>query len=127
MVNKDVELKNIAVGSKIALRNVFFATGKADITSDSYPELARLVDLMNQVPKLKIELSGHTDNVGSESLNQKLSQERAEAVRQYLISKGIKADRLQAKGYGSKQPVASNDNAEGRQSNRRTEYEIIAN
>lgn len=127
MVNKDVELKNIAVGSKIALRNVFFATGKADITSDSYPELARLIDLLKQVPRLKIELSGHTDNVGSESLNQKLSQERAVAVKDYLVSKGIKADRLVAKGYGSARPVDSNDRAEGRQSNRRTEYEILAN
>jgi outer membrane protein OmpA-like peptidoglycan-associated protein/tetratricopeptide (TPR) repeat protein len=127
MVDKEVALKNIAVGSKIALRNVFFATGKADITADSYPELMRLVDLMKQVPKLKIELSGHTDNVGSESINQKLSQERAEAVKAYLVSKGIKADRLRAKGYGSTQPVESNDTAEGRQSNRRTEYEIIAN
>jgi outer membrane protein OmpA-like peptidoglycan-associated protein/tetratricopeptide (TPR) repeat protein len=127
VVDKEVALKNIAVGSKIALRNVFFATGKADITSDSYPELMRLVDLMQQVPKLKIELSGHTDNVGSEGLNQKLSQERADAVKAYLVSKGIKADRLAAKGYGSKSPVESNDTAEGRQSNRRTEYEITAN
>ena len=127
MVNKDVEMKNIAVGSKIALRNVFFATGKADITSESYAELKRLVDLLNVVPRLKIELSGHTDNTGSEALNQKLSQERAESVRTYLISKGISADRLIAKGYGSSRPVDSNDTSTGRQNNRRTEYEIIAN
>ena len=127
MVNKDVEMKNIAVGSKIALRNVFFATGKADITSESNAELKRLVDLLNVVPRLKIELSGHTDNTGSESLNQKLSQERAEAVREYLIGKGISADRLVSKGYGSSRPVDTNDSSQGRQNNRRTEYEIIAN
>ncbi|MEQ9064818.1 MAG: OmpA family protein [Vicingaceae bacterium] len=127
MVNKDVEMKNIAVGSKIALRNVFFATGKADITSESNAELKRLIDLLNAVPRLKIELSGHTDNTGSESLNQKLSQERAGAVKQYLISKGISSDRLVAKGYGSSRPVGTNDSKEGRQNNRRTEYEIIAN
>lgn len=127
MVNKDVELKNIAVGSKIALRNVFYAVGKADIKADSYSELNRLVDLLQKVPTLKIELSGHTDNTGSESLNKKLSQERADAVKAYLVGKGIAASRLTAVGYGSDRPVAGNDSADGRQQNRRTEYEIIAN
>ena len=127
LVNKDVEMKNIAVGSKIALRNVFYATGKADLTSDSYSELKRLVDLLNVVPRLKIELSGHTDNTGSEGLNQKLSQERAESVKSYLVGQGISADRLTAKGYGSSRPIDSNNSSEGRQNNRRTEYEITAN
>jgi len=127
LVNKDVELKNIAVGSKIALRNVFYQVGKADIKSDSYAELNRLVDLLEKVPKLKIEVSGHTDNTGSDAINTKLSRERAEAVKAYLVNKGISEDRLDAKGYGSSRPVASNDNSAGRQLNRRTEYEIIAN
>ncbi len=127
MVNKQVELKNIKVGSKIALRNVFYETGKADIKSDSYSELDRLVDLLNQVPSLKIELSGHTDNTGSASINNKLSQKRAEAVSAYLVKKGISSGRLVSKGYGSSRPLSSNDTKEGRQNNRRTEYEIIAN
>jgi outer membrane protein OmpA-like peptidoglycan-associated protein len=127
LVNKDVEMKNIAVGSKIALRNVFYAVGKADLTSDSYSELKRLVDLLKVVPRLKIELSGHTDNTGSESINQKLSQERAESVKAYLVGQGIAADRLVAKGYGSSRPIDVNNTKEGRQNNRRTEYEIIAN
>ena len=127
LVNKDVEMKNIAVGSKIALRNVFFAIGKADLTSDSHSELKRLVDLLNVVPRLKIELSGHTDNTGSEGLNKKLSQERAESVKAYLVGKGISADRMQAKGYGSSSPIDSNKTKEGRQNNRRTVFEIIAN
>lgn len=127
MVNKDVELKNLAVGSKIALRNVFYEIGKADIKPDSYSELNRLHDLMRKVPGLKIELSGHTDNSGSEPLNQKLSQERADAVRNYLAGKGIQKERMQAKGYGSSRPVDTNDSAAGRQQNRRTEYEIIGN
>ena len=80
MVNKDILLKNIDIGSKIALRNVFFDTGKSEVKIDSYAELDRLILLMNDVPSLKIELSGHTDNVGSASNNQNLSQRRAEAV-----------------------------------------------
>jgi len=127
LVNKDIELKNIAVGSKIALRNVFFATGKSEITSDSYSELDRLVKLLNDVSRLKVELSGHTDNTGSESLNLKLSNNRANAVVEYLTKKGIKSSRLVAKGYGSSKPVTTNDTSEGRQQNRRTEFEIIAN
>jgi outer membrane protein OmpA-like peptidoglycan-associated protein len=82
---------------------------------------------MNDVPKLKIEISGHTDNTGSATLNDKLSQERADAVVNYLKLKGIKADRMTAMGYGSSKPIASNNSAEGRQENRRTEFEIKAN
>jgi outer membrane protein OmpA-like peptidoglycan-associated protein/tetratricopeptide (TPR) repeat protein len=127
LVNKTIELKNIKIGSKIALRNVFFDTGKSTIRVESNAELDRLVQLMNDVPSLKIELSGHTDNTGSATSNQQLSQDRAQAVVNYLVSKGISASRLTAKGYGSDRPVASNDTAEGRQENRRTEFEIIGN
>lgn len=127
LVDKTIELKNIAVGSKIALRNIFFDVGKAILRSESNSELERLVKLMNDVPKLKIEISGHTDNTGSATLNDKLSQERAEAVVNYLKSKGIKADRMTAQGYGSSKPIASNNTSEGRQENRRTEFEIKGN
>jgi len=127
LVNKIIELKNIAVGSKIALRNVFFDTGKSTLRSESNTELDRLVKLLKDVPALKIEISGHTDNTGSASLNATLSQNRAEVVVKYLTSKGIAANRMTAKGYGSSKPVASNNNAAGRQENRRTEFEIKAN
>lgn len=127
LVDKEIELKNIAVGSKIALRNIFFATGSAQLTKESNAELDRLVKLLKDVPKLKIEISGHTDNVGSESMNQKLSEDRAKSVVDYLASKGIDRSRLTAKGYGSLRPVASNNSNEGRQQNRRTEFEILAN
>lgn len=127
MVDKTIELKNIAVGSKIALRNIFFDTGKSTLRPESNAELDRLVKLMKDVPSLKIEISGHTDNTGSATINESLSQDRAQAVVNYLKSKGISADRMTAMGYGSKMPVASNDTSDGRQQNRRTEFEIKAN
>ncbi len=127
LVNKTIELKNIKIGSKIALRNVFFDTGRSDIRSESNAELDRLVQLLKDVPSLKIELSGHTDNTGSAQNNIQLSQDRANAVVNYLVSKGISKDRLVAKGYGSDRPVDSNATSEGRQNNRRTEFEITGN
>jgi len=127
LVNKDIELKNIKVGSNITLRNVFFNTGKWDVKSDSYAELDRLVTLLSDIPSLKIEISGHTDNVGSVSFNELLSQRRADAVVNYLVGKGVDKKRLSAKGYGQSKPVDSNNTAEGRALNRRTEFEIIEN
>jgi len=127
LVNKDIELMYIDIGSKIALRNVFFDIGKSIVKKDSYSELDRLVSLMKELPNLVVELSGHTDNTGSEVLNNRLSQKRAEAVVEYLISKGIDKEKLTAKGYGSTAPIATNETLEGRQNNRRTEFEIIGN
>ncbi len=127
MVNKDISLKNIDIGSKIALRNVFFSTGKAEVKIDSYPELDRLIELMNSVPTLKIELSGHTDNVGNDDFNQILSQRRADAVRAYLTTRGVDKNRVTAVGYGEARPVDANDTKEGKANNRRTEFEITDN
>jgi outer membrane protein OmpA-like peptidoglycan-associated protein len=89
--------------------------------------LERLVALLNDVPSLQIEISGHTDNVGAESFNELLSQRRADAVVNYLVGKGVDKKRLSAKGYGQSRSVDSNDTAEGRASNRRTEFEITQN
>lgn len=127
MVNKDISLKNIDIGSKIALRNVFFSTGKAEVKIDSYPELDRLIELMTDVPTLKIELSGHTDNVGNDDFNQTLSQRRADAVRAYLTTRGVDKNRVTAVGYGETRPVDTNDTKEGKANNRRTEFEITDN
>ena len=127
LVDKVIELKKIAVGSIIELRNVFFATGSSTLTAESNAELDRLVKLMKDVPGLKVEIGGHTDNVGSESMNQKLSQDRAASVVTYLTGKGIAKDRLTSAGYGSTKPVATNGSAEGRQQNRRTEFKITGN
>jgi outer membrane protein OmpA-like peptidoglycan-associated protein len=107
------------------LRNVHFETGKADLTKDSYSALNELVEAMKSKPELVIEIAGHTDNVGTYENNLKLSQLRAESVRNYLISKGIAPQRVIAKGYADTQPIASNDTEEGRAKNRRTEVRII--
>ena len=127
MVTKDIELKNIKVGNNIALKNVFFNTGKWEVKEDSYAELDRLISLLSDIPTLKIEISGHTDNIGTESFNEILSQRRADAVVRYLVAKGINNDRLSAKGYGQVLPVESNETEEGRAANRRTEFEILEN
>ena len=127
LVNKTIELKNIAIGSKIALRNIFFDYGKATLRAESNAELDRLVKLLKDVPGLKIEISGHTDNTGSATVNETLSQQRADAVVAYVTSKGIAANRMTSKGYGSSRPVATNNTDDGRQLNRRTEFEITGN
>lgn len=127
LIDKEIRLKNIAVGSKIALRNIFFDVGKATLRAESNTELDRLVQLMKDVPSLKIEISGHTDNTGSASINDKLSQDRAQAVVSYLTSKSIAASRMTAVGYGSNRPIATNNTSDGRQENRRTEFEIKGN
>jgi outer membrane protein OmpA-like peptidoglycan-associated protein len=110
---------------QFTLRDVHFETGKANITPSSYSRLNELYDAMVEIPDLVIEISGHTDNVGKPEDNLKLSQLRADAIRNYLIQKGISPNRIIAKGYGSLQPVAPNDTEAGRAKNRRTEVRII--
>ena len=127
LVNKTIILKNVKVGNTVTLKNIFFDVGKSNLRAESHSELNRLIKLMNDAPNLKVEISGHTDNTGSASINNRLSQSRAEAVVNYLISKGISKDRLIAKGYGSALPIASNKTEQGRQDNRRTEFKIIGN
>jgi len=124
---RDIALQKIIVGSKTRLNNIFFDYDKATLRKESIAELDRLVTLLKNTPGLRIQISGHTDNRGSADYNQKLSENRAKAVVDYLIEKGIAQDRLQYKGYGFSSPVATNDNEEGRQMNRRTEFEILDN
>jgi len=123
---KDVELKNVAVGSIIVLRNIFFDFDKATLRPESANELERLIKLLNDLPTLKIEISSHTDSKGSDSYNMTLSQARSESVVGYLISHGIAKDRLVAQGYGETKPIATNDTDEGRQNNRRSEFKILS-
>jgi OOP family OmpA-OmpF porin len=107
------------------LDNVYFDFGRFTLRSESFKELDELVSYMKWRENEKIELAGHTDNIGNANENQKLSEQRAEAIRQYLIKKGVPASRVMAKGYGSLQPVADNSTYEGRQLNRRTEVRIL--
>ncbi len=123
---KDIELNKLDVGSKIVLNNIFFDFNKATLRTESTNELERLLSLMNEISTLKIEISGHTDNVGTAAYNQPLSESRAQSVVNYLISKGIEKGRMQFKGFGFSQPIATNDTEEGRQQNRRTEFKIIS-
>jgi outer membrane protein OmpA-like peptidoglycan-associated protein len=122
--NKDYFLKSVKVGSSIVLNNIFFETAKWDLKPESQNELDRLIGFMKANLKMKIEISGHTDNVGKEDYNQKLSENRAKAVVDFLVSKGVGSDRLTFKGYGKTQPIVSNDTPEGRAQNRRTEFKI---
>lgn len=108
----------------IVLRNVFFETGSALLRSESMVELDFLVKLLTESPTLKIQINGHTDNVGDDAVNQKLSEARAKAVQDYLLSKNIPAERLRFKGFGESQPLESNDTPAGRARNRRTEFVV---
>jgi len=107
------------------LKDVFFDTGKASLRPESYKTLNEFVELMKAKPALIVEISGHTDNVGSPESNLTLSLQRANAVKNYLISKGISANRIETKGYGDTQAIDTNTTEEGRQKNRRTEVRII--
>lgn len=119
-------LQPIEVGNKVILKNIFFDTNKFDIKDESKPELQKLVDFLNLNKTVHIEVSGHTDNVGTVQSNQVLSENRAKAVYQYLIANGIQPERLTYKGYGETQPIEPNDTDDGRSKNRRTEFKIIA-
>ncbi len=131
LVEKEIRLVGACLGCKIILRNIFFDSGKSTLRDESTAELNRLVVLIQKIakvkPNVKIEISGHTDNVGSESMNQRLSEARAKSVVNYLIQKGIQSRNLVYKGYGESQPIAPNNTSGGRQQNRRTEFKIIEN
>ena len=110
------------VGQSIQLEGIQFATGSAEILPSSESTLAKAYSTLKYYPELEIEIQGHTDNVGAAETNMKLSQERAAAVKAYLVNKGIGENRITIKGYGEEKPIASNDTPEGRQKNRRIEF-----
>lgn len=122
---KDIPLQPIEVQAGIVLRNLFFETNKFDIKPESEVELDKVVQFLQDNPTVKIQMEGHTDNVGSAADNQKLSQARAYAVVNYLVTKGIKGTRLVAKGFGATKPVADNKTEAGRAQNRRTELRVL--
>ncbi|MFW6067184.1 MAG: OmpA family protein [Myxococcota bacterium] len=108
-------------GPRFVLKGIRFDTGKATLRGESYERLDEVVEYLTHKKSARIEVSGHTDDVGSPAANKALSKKRAEAVREHLISQGIEGGRIEAVGYGAEQPVASNDTEEGRQKNRRIE------
>ncbi len=113
------------IKGKLILSGVTFQTGSAKLTSNSYTVLDHVIESLKDHEEVKLEIQGHTDNVGSEAVNKKLSQQRAESVKDYIVMRGIAAERLNAVGYGSTDPVAENDSAEGREKNRRVELKLI--
>jgi outer membrane protein OmpA-like peptidoglycan-associated protein len=125
-VIKDIALQPIAPGSKIILKNIFFDFDKATLRNSSKPELSRLLRLLKNNPTMQVAIHGHTDNKGSDEYNQQLSDNRAKAVMDYLVNKGLDAKRIQAKGFGETQSIDTNDTADGRQNNRRTEFVVIS-
>lgn len=133
---KNVDLKKVEVGEVIVLRNIFFDLNKYSLRPESQNELDRLTKLLNDNPSIRIQISGHTDSRGSDSYNKDLSHNRAKAVVDYLIDKGISSGRLEYQGYGEEQPIVTDaeiaklrlpqDKEDAHQSNRRTEFKIIS-
>jgi outer membrane protein OmpA-like peptidoglycan-associated protein len=118
-----VEVKKEKIEIK---QQVHFATAKYRVLKGSFPLLDQVVQVMNDYPKMRVSIEGHTDNAGRELTNMRLSQRRAEAVRDYLVAKGISPTRLEATGFGPTKPIASNKTARGKAKNRRTEFRIAA-
>jgi len=126
-IEKNLLLVPLQAGEIIKLNNVFFIQSKALLKPESYPELDRLAEIMDENPSMIIELEGHTDNQGKKKLNQDLSEKRVVAVMNYLLTKGVSAGRMTGKGFGGSQPILPNDSDEHRQMNRRVEFKIIKN
>jgi outer membrane protein OmpA-like peptidoglycan-associated protein len=124
---KDIALNPIKIGEKLILRNVFYETDSYILSDKSIVELTKLLEFLEKNPHLKIEISGHTDNVGTPDYNLKLSNNRAKSVYTYLINSGIAQNRLEYIGYGEMQPINLNSTIEGKADNRRTEIKIISN
>lgn len=125
-ITQNLALKKLAVGNIYVLRNIYFDFDKATLKSASNKELNNLLALLKQNPEMEIEISGHTDSKGSDEYNRILSRKRAQAVVNWLVGKGISKSRLTYEGYGESRPLASNDDElEGRELNRRTEFKIL--
>lgn len=126
IIKRDILLKPIKAEAVIRLNNIFFETAKSVLLPTSESELDGLIAILNENSGMKIEIRGHTDNVGSDALNQTLSENRAKSVVDYLVSKGIASSRLIFKGFGESSPEVTNDTEEGRALNRRVEFRIIS-
>ena len=121
----DIPLQPIETGASIVLKNIFFDSKKWELKPGSQTELNKVVQLLNDNPALKIEITGHTDNIGNPADNLILSENRAKSVVKYLIANGIAPGRLMSKGYGETRPIAPNNSEENRAQNRRTELKVL--
>ena len=116
----------LQVGDVVQMWEVFFEIDSYELLQQSYKELTTLLEKLQANPEMKIELRGHTDNTGTKEGNRRLSENRAKAVMEYLVERGISAKRLTAKGFGESMPIDSNETPEGRSRNRRVEYKVLA-
>ena len=112
-------------GLVLTVGDVLFATGKAEVAAGGLRSIDKLAEFLKKNPTRNLLIEGHTDNTGPEDFNLKLSQQRADAVKDVLASRGVGADRITTKGYGPKYPVVANDTAAGRQQNRRVEVVVL--
>jgi outer membrane protein OmpA-like peptidoglycan-associated protein len=120
-------MKPIEVGAEVEIKDIHFASNSSLFDKESMFVLNSFVEFLNDNPRVKIEIQGHTDNIGNPKDNMELSKERAKAVRDYLILMGIDSSRIVAyKGFGQTKPIASNNTIEGRAKNRRTEFVIVS-
>lgn len=124
IVTKNAEIKSIETGKVCDLRDIYYETNSYTLTSASKVVVALFIQFLKDNPTVKVEIQGHTDNVGNDDANLRLSEQRAKAVYDYVISQGIPANRLRYKGYGESQPIADNNTAAGRAKNRRTVFLI---
>lgn len=126
VVVRNFELDRVEVGAKVILKNIYFESGKSTLKPESHNTLDAVVRLLQNNPTLRLEISGHTDNVGSMKSNIKLSNERAKSCVDYLVSKGISPSRLENKGYGFQFSLFPNTTEEGRAKNRRVEFKVLS-
>lgn len=122
-MHRDFALRQVVDGLTLRL-DIHFDTNRSEIRAESFPELDRAARMLVEHPSLRLEVGGHTDAVGGDRLNERLSQARASAVLEYLVDAGVEADRITARGYGESRPLASNDTEEGRAQNRRVEVRL---
>ena len=124
IVEKDAEVKAVETGKVCDLRDIYYETNDFSLTQESKMLLALFVEFLKENPTVKVEIQGHTDNIGRDEDNLRLSENRAKSVYEYVIAQGISANRLRYKGYGESNPIASNNTEAGRAKNRRTVFLI---
>lgn len=125
-INKSFYLAPIEIGITSVLKNIYFESGKKELSEQSFPELDKMAIFFQENSSVQFEIIGHTDNVGPENVNQFLSTARAQAVVEYLIHHGIQSRQLNARGAGESQPIETNETAEGRAKNRRVEVKVVS-